>query len=83
MNDIEFIQQIESRTGKLLGKDFGLIAGTQSPYSEKAGFMTAGLINGFSVWKRTPEGHTMQDIMQSEGAEKNIEKIVNFLNEDL
>ena len=79
MSNDEFIQTIEKKTGLKIATDFGFIAGTEVPFSNKRGLVSAAPINGFEVW-RIKDGKHDSTVMNSQGEEMNLLKIIAFLN---
>lgn len=72
-----FIEKIEKETGLKAGKEWGIIAGTQSPYP-KQGMYSAGNFVGFEVWK-SKDGVEKEGLFYKSRGRKNIENIINFL----
>lgn len=79
MTNDEFIQHIERHTGLKLAIDFGFIAGTEIPFSDKRGFKSSRPMNGFEVW-RIKDGKSDSKVMNSESEEANLANIIAFLN---
>jgi len=77
MTELEYINKIEVATGLRITKDFGFIAGTQSPFMSQAGQQSAGKINGFTVWKKKGND-TIEKDMKNTG-ETTIDNIIAFL----
>jgi len=77
MTELEYINKIEVATSLRIGKDFGFIAGTQSPFMSQAGQQSAGKINGFTVWKKKGTDHVEKDMKNT--GESTIDNIIAFL----
>jgi hypothetical protein len=77
-----FVDKVVEATGKELGKDWGLMAGTQFPFDSRKGMQSSVMVDGYVVWKRSIENSESKYTeikLKSEGIEKNLENIINFL----
>ena len=83
MEEKEFIQILEERTGQKLGKDFGFIHGTQTAWGESRDNLSGRQSEGFIIWKKDSyvgRKFTVESKMLFSDQEETIKEIVNFLN---
>lgn len=63
ITELNFCDHIEQATGKVLGVDYGFIAGTHTPYCDtyvSKGLTSSLLQIGYIIWKRTDKGNVEQ-----------------------
>ena len=78
ISEIEFEKTIIKRTGRSIGKDFGFILGTKTPFITKR-FMSSSKIDGFTIWK-IDNGIIIEHVINPINIEDSMTQIINFLN---
>lgn len=91
MKEEEFYQRIKEATGRDYYApgylSFGFILGTRSPITISKGHASAGMFEGFTVWKHNnlngeePTKPSVQKTITATDQEEIMKEIIDFFNE--
>jgi hypothetical protein len=80
ITDLNFADIIEQKTGKVLGVDYGFIAGTFLPFNiNSKGLASAINTEGYRIWKKENKGlYEYLNVNKQTHVEETVQIVIDF-----